>query len=141
MAKFTLDTDEHDAVDFLLIGISSHAKIYRLCWSLNQAMRLQLVNTNEPIELVDKRKKITLAFDVYNYFDEETRINFYVMPNKSANGFLLPEYKHIDYLMMLKENILINTDDVIAKLRLSDQVLTAFEINTEEVKSIENLLF
>ncbi|HYG53104.1 MAG TPA: IPExxxVDY family protein [Flavobacteriales bacterium] len=141
MAKFTLDEDDDALVDFLLIGISSHAKIYRLCWSLNQVMRLKLANTNKPIEIIDNRKKIKLVFDVYNYPDEETRIDFYLMPNKHANGFLLPELKHIDYLMMLKENLLVNTDDVIGKLRLSDQVLTAFEINTQEVRSIENLLF
>lgn len=141
MAKFTLDDDDDALVDFLLMGISSHAKIYRLCWSLNQVMGLKLVNSNKPIEIIDKRKKLKLGFEVYNYMDEESRIDFYLMPNKHPNGFLLPEMKHIDYLMMLKENILINTDDIINKLRLSDQVLTAFEINTEEVKSIENLLF
>jgi hypothetical protein len=141
MAKFILDSGEDEEVDFLLIGISSHAKIYRLCWSLNQTMKLKLVNSNTAIELVDSKKKIKNSFEVYEYLDEEQRIHFHVIPNKSSNGFLLPELKHVDYIMLLKENIIINLDDIIAKLRLSDQVLTAFEIKTSEVKSIENLLF
>jgi hypothetical protein len=141
MAKFTLDDDDSAEVDFLLIGISSHAKIYRLCWSLNQTMQLKLVNSNAVIELIDPRKKIKNSFEVYDYMDEELRIHFHVIPNKSANGFLLPEFKHVDYIMLLKENIIINLDDVIAKLRLSDQVLTAFEIKIGDVKSVENLLF
>lgn len=141
MAKFNLDSDADDVVDFLLIGISSHAKIYRLCWSLNQAMNLKLVNSNLSIELLDKKNKTKQNFEIYQYMDEESRINFHVIANKNMNGFLLPEFKHIDYIMLLKENIMINVDDVIVRLRKSDQVLTAFEIKTEDVKSIENLLF
>lgn len=112
-------------------------------------MRLNLVNTNKPIVLIEGKKKISAradkdgknSFDVYNYYDEESRINFHIIPNKAPNGFLLPDFKHVDYLMLLKENIIINLDEIITKLRLSDQVLTAFPIKTEDVKSIENLLF
>lgn len=141
MAKFTLDTNDFEEVDFLLIGISSHAKVYRLCWSLNQVMNLKLTNSNQPIELIETKKKLKNSFEVYDYTDEESRIHFFVIPNKSPNGFLLPEFKHVDYIMLLKENLIINLDDLIAKVRLSDQVLTAFEIPVEDVKSIENLLF
>lgn len=141
MAKFTLETDDEDEADYLLVAISSHAKAYRLCWSLNQVMHLQLVNTNKPLLLEASRKKTAASFEVYNYHDEESRINFYLIPNKSADGYLLPELKHVDYLMMLKENLFINIDSIIDKIKLSDQVLTAFEIKPEEVKSKENLLF
>ena len=141
MAKFNLDSNEDEVADFLLVGICSHAKIYRLCWSVNQAMNLKLVNSNKSIDLIDKKKKTKQSFEIYNYMDEESRVNFHIIPNKIPSGFLLPEFKHIDYIMLLNENILINVNDIIIRLRQSDQVLTAFEIKTEDVKSIENLLF
>ena len=141
MAKFTLDSLDSSDADFLLIGMSSHAKIYRLCWSLNQHMNLKLINSNTTIELPGTKKQLKNTFEVYKYFDEVSRIDYHIIPNKSGNGFLLPEFKHIDYLMLLKENLEINLSEVITKAKLSDQVLMAFEINIEEVNSIENLLF
>lgn len=141
MAKFTLDTGDDDEPDFLLIGICSHAKAYRLCWSLNQEMPLKLVNMGQPIVINNPRKKTATSFEVYNCSDEESRINYYLICNKSGDGYLLPEFKHVDYLLMLKENIYVNLGDIVAKVKRSDQVLTAFGINPEDIKSIENLLF
>lgn len=141
MAKFTLDTDDSDDPDFLLVAICSHAKSYRLCWSLNQNMGLKLVDIGQPIVITNARKKTSVSFDVYNCLDEESRINYYLICNKSGDGYLLPEFKHVDYLLMLKENLYININDIIGRVKRSDQVLTAFPIGPEEIKSMENLLF
>lgn len=141
MAKFTLDTDPEDHIDFLLIGIVSHAKPYRLCWNLNKTMHFNLVSTNEKIEISNARKKQHFVFEIYNYNDEESRINYYLIPNKSGTGYLIPELKHVDYILMLKENLTADINLIIDQIRQSDQVMTCFEINTEEVKSLENLLF
>lgn len=141
MAKFNLDTGDDEEPDFLLVGICSHAKSYRLCWSLNQVMSLKLVNIDQPIVVTNPRKKSSVSFDVYNCHDEESRINYYLICNKSGDGYLLPEFKHVDYLLMLKENIYINTSDIISRVKQSDQVLTAFTIGHDEIKSMENLLF
>lgn len=141
MAKFTLDTDDTGEPDFLLVGICSHAKSYRLCWSLNQNMALKLVDMGQPIVITNPRKKTSVSFDVYNCHDEESRINYYLICNKSGDGYLLPELKHVDYLLMLKENLYINLSDTIRRVRRSDQVLTAFPIGPEEIRSMENLLF
>lgn len=141
MAKFNLDTEDDGEPDFLLIGICSHAKAYRLCWSLNQVMPLKLVNIDQPIVITNPRKKTSVSFEVYNCADEESRINYYLICNKSGDGYLLPEFKHVDYLLMLKENVYININDEIARVKRSDQVLTAFAIIPEEIRSMENLLF
>lgn len=141
MAKFTLDTDPEDHIDFLLIGIVSHAKPYRLCWSLNKIMNFNLVKTEEKIELNNARKKQQFVFEIYNFEDEESRINYYLIPNKSGTGYLIPELKHVDFLLVLKENLSADVNSIIDQIRQSDQVMTCFEINTEEVKSLENLLF
>ena len=141
MAKFSLDIEDSNEPDFLLFGISSHAKIYRLCWSLNQTMNLKLINSNSPIELIEGRKKIKNSFELYTYYDEEMRISYNIIPNKAEQGFLLPEFKHVDYLFLLKENIDVDTNEIITQIRSSDQVLTAFTIQTQELKSLENLVF
>jgi hypothetical protein len=141
MAKFTLDTEDDDAIDFALIGIVSHARSYRLCWSLNQTMRLHFSNTNTPIIVHNTKKKTSLSFEVFRDYDEENRLDFYLICNKATGGFLLPELKHLDYVLMVKDNLGFNRDALLAQIKESDQVLTALEINVTELKSTENLLF
>lgn len=141
MAKFTLDTDDFDEPDFLLIGISSHAKSYRLCWSLNQVMDLHLTKADFNIEITNTRKKTQSVFEVYDFEDENLRIHYFLISNKNRDGYLLPELKHVDYFMMLKENLNIDLNSVIEQVKKSDQVLTAFTIAHDDIKSKENLLF
>ena len=139
MTKFQLEPEYE--IDFLLIGISSHARDYRLCWSLNSQMGLNLVKAEKEIEINNARKKITARFALFEYEDEGMRINYSLIANKGNEGYLLPEIKHADFVLMLKNNIFINIDEIIDKIKKCDAVLTAFEINAEELKSREYLIF
>ena len=55
MKKHLLEI-EYD-YDFVLIGISSHEKDYRVCWALNNKLGLELVKT-EPFEIKDKKMSL-----------------------------------------------------------------------------------
>jgi hypothetical protein len=55
--------------------------------------------------------------------------------------YLLPELKHADYLFMLRDNTLVDTIKLLEQVKQCDQVLTAFEIKAEELKSRDNLIY
>ena len=141
MAKFTLDTNDINEPDYLLIGISSHAKSYRLCWALNQQLGFKFNKSEFNIEIKNVRKKTTSVFEVYEYFDEDNRVYFYLIGNKSNDSYLLPELKHVDYLLMLKENLTVDIALINEKVKLTEHVLTSFVLSANSVTSHENLVF
>jgi hypothetical protein len=139
MAKFVLDNDFD--YDLLLIGISSHARDYRLCWSLNTTMHLTLARADKGLVLTAGKNADPSEFTLFEYEDEETRIFYSLISNKSKNTYLIPEFKHADYLLMLRNNTDIDMVNMLERIRLCDQVLTAFEIQTQELKSRDNLIY
>ena len=34
--------DEEDEIDFLILGINSHVRPYKLCWEINKEIKYQL---------------------------------------------------------------------------------------------------
>lgn len=137
MAKLTLDLEE--SYDFELIGICSHVKDYRLSWALNQKFEFDL-EKDENLEL--KYKGELQSFSFFSFKDEENLIEYYLLQNRSTNGLLIPEEKKADYFLMIQgvyrsqEKI-----ELIKEITQLKCVLTAYDIDVEQLKSKENLLF
>lgn len=139
MTKFQLDVD-YD-FEFRLIGISCHARDYRLCWSLNNSLGLQLEkvyreNANEGL----KKNGVAIeSFFLYN--DKEGRISYQLLLNKHNNNLLLPEQKMADYLLIIDGINETLFEGLMKKLKQTDSVIAAFVIDVQSLKSKENLIF
>jgi hypothetical protein len=137
--KFKLEI-EYD-YDFALIGICSHEKDYRICWALNNKLGFELKKTEE-LEIKEKKLDEPSMFSMYVYESPEQYIGYYVIANRSENGLLVPEHKQVDYFLMVKGAV---TDEqvgaLIRQLREVNLVLTAYEIDPNQLKSKQNLLF
>lgn len=120
--------------EFDLIGISCHLRDYRLCFELNKLLALNLVRGEEGAETDSG------IFVVFHDRCEETRTEIRLFVNRSEGGFLIPEKKQADYLLMLRDNARWETDELIGSLKSHPQILTAFEIDPDGLKSKENLL-
>ena len=127
--------------DFLLIGISCHEKDYRLSWALNQNLSLQLIKEKEDIEVFINKTNESSLHSFYSYKNEETQNEFILINNRSSTGFLIPEKNMADYLLIIKENFNYPLDFYLKKIKSINFVLTAFNIDVEELKSKENLIF
>lgn len=127
--------------DFLLIGISCHLKDYRLCWALNKALGINLNKANKRVEIYNKKAGQHERFTMFDYLEEESEIVYNLISNRSADGYLLPEYKEADYFLQIKEAPHTDADDVAKRIRSIDFVLTAFTVNIDRLKSKENLMF
>ncbi|MGE0561338.1 MAG: IPExxxVDY family protein [Flavobacteriales bacterium] len=137
MSKFTLNIEED--YDFSLIGISCHAKDYRLCYELNKILEIDLVR-GEDLDIDSKSSKANYA--LYDYIDEENFIDYYLLSNRSNKGFLIPEHKSTDFFLLLKgasnNDIIENIINKISEIQL---VLTSFQIDVNTLKSKQNLIF
>jgi len=137
--KYTLE--EEYEYDFRLIGISCHEKDYRICWGLNNRLRLSLAKEEREIEVLIKKTNEFSKHAVYSYFQEDTENEFTLLNNRSKAGYLVPEQAHADYLFMIKETYDVNIVELISKIKSIPFVLTAFEVKVGGLKSKENLIF
>lgn len=137
MAISRLDFD-YD-YDFLLFGISSHAKDYRLCWSLNKVLEIELAREEDI--LLDEQAS-PRHFSFYAWDNEAQRLKFIVVANRGEEGYLVNEQKQADYFLVIEGYYdQLNRAQLLEKLRASPFVLTAFELDPNELKSRQNLLF
>ena len=137
MSKLVLTFEED--YDFSLIGISCHSKDYRLCWELNKALSIDMIRTAD-LE-ISKKDKIS-AFSFYEFIDEANYLEFYLISNRGNSGYIVPEQKTMDFFLMVKGNISDNhTKECIAKINSLSLVLTSFNVDPNQLKSKQNLLF
>lgn len=138
MSKFLLKIEED--FDFNLIGICSHIKDYRMVWELNKNLGLDLCKDSN-YELQQKSQKQSHAF--HHFCDEENLTDYFLIGNRSDAGLLIPEENKCDYLLVIKGNVLSDEEmnQLLKKINLISQVLTAYEIEVEELKSKKNLIF
>jgi hypothetical protein len=126
--------------DFVLIGISCHAKDYRLCWALNNNLHLELEKEEKDLEIFNKKQEESSRYSVYEYFHEENHTEYTLISNRSSNGYLVPEQKQADYFLIIKNNFEGDPLDFVAGIKKIDFVLTAYPIEAEGLKSKQNLL-
>ncbi|MBL4710128.1 MAG: IPExxxVDY family protein [Flavobacteriales bacterium] len=137
MAKLTLEIEED--YDFELIGICSHAKDYRLSWELNQRLRVDLIK-DENLELTIKGERQSHSF--FSFIDDENLIEYYLINNRSENGKLIPEEKRSDYFLLIRGVLREGQiGELIGEIATIKNILTTYEIEVEQLKSKDNLLF
>lgn len=138
MGKYTLELD-YD-YDFVLIGISSHEKDYRICWGLNTKLGLDLVKI-EPLEIKDKKQDELSHFSLFSCERPDEFMEYFIIANRSEKGMLIPEQKQMDYFFIIRGEI--ENDDVmemIKKIKEIDLVQTAFRMDVASLKSKQNLI-
>jgi len=70
---------EKEDYRFRLAGISSAENDYKLSWSLNQILGINLVRINN-LEIYHKRLDDKQAFSQFEYLDEDTLIQYRLIP-------------------------------------------------------------
>jgi len=126
---------------FLLIGIVSHENDYRLSWAFNQYMKMKFVKT-ESLVINQPKLEENPAFSVYKYEDEESYVLYYLIANKSENGFLIPELKNVDFILKISGELKDYTlKDLLARIKKMEFISTAFKIEDLSSKAAKSLVF
>lgn len=89
--------------DFQLIGIASHENDYRLSWALNQQLGFTFTKKTDLV-ITHPKHKVETNFTRFIHEDELEYLTYTLFSNKSEGGFLLPEFKNIDFILKVSGN-------------------------------------
>jgi hypothetical protein len=134
--KLTLDVS-YD-YQFLLLGIICNSRDYRLGWFLNNYLDMSL-ERQEDLEATHKKKHSQHAYLSFN--DDENRISYHLIQNKTSQGIYIPETRDADFLLKIEDEGALLVSELIKKLRAVPLIQAVFEIEVDELKNKELLIF
>lgn len=136
-----------DEFNFLLFGISSNGKDYRLAWAINKNLNLHLkraedIITGEHKALTNGEDKGGRSFSLFTFHDALNHIKYFLVSNKSEGKVFSKELRQMDYLLIAEGNYeYVDVENFLLKLKNSETVLAAYQINSEVLKAKQHLLF
>lgn len=143
--KLVLDTGhltEEFFEDTRLLGIMAPVKDYQFCWLLNSAIGLNF-RINNDLEIQLNKKKRKYFFAVYEYCEPTRFLSHYVYNNQFDGEYLLPEFKHLDFLWLMKGDEVSNDSlqETIQTIKAINSVQLVLELTNEKIKNKEHLVF
>lgn len=162
MAIHKLDLDEFDEIDYYLIAIHTTLEDYRLAYFINQHLPINLSKSKEEIQISIKEGET--EFSRFYFNDEDNFISWNLIQNKNevigrkeilnqdlfsnnalevaTKVFLLPELKKVDYFLKIEsDEDDVKITDIIKKLKTIKSLSTVYVVDTETIKSKNNLIF
>ncbi len=136
MKSLTLDYLEE--VDFFVLAINSHIKGYRLCWELNNKLKLNFIKN----KYHNPEEQIKLEFSRFTSENTELEIQYDLISNYSKRGCLLPKFKNIDYFLKIQNPFWKKEKkDFIEKVRQISEILLIFEFDLNSINSLNPFIF
>jgi hypothetical protein len=136
MSKFQLQVS-YD-FDFVLLGLSSPAKYYHLCWHINDTCGLLLARADDLEMRTGKEKDVFVRMA---YEDEDNYRSFDLIQNKGAHSMVLKEHSSADYLLKISGSEWHDMDGFVQDLKSLPIVQTVYEINLDAIGKKELLVF
>ena len=162
MAVHKLDLGEFDEIDYYLIAIHTSLEDYRLAFFINQKLPINLSKSENEIQINIKEGETN--FSRFYYIDKESSITWNLIQNKNeviqykkgnipnlfsdvtmevaTKVFLLPEFKKVDYFLKIENNNdTMNVSNIQLLLNTIDSITTVYIVDTNKIKSKNNLIF
>jgi hypothetical protein len=162
MAIHKLDLGEFDEIDYYLIAIHTSLEDYRLAFFINQKLPINLSKSVNEIQINIKEGETNFSRFYYN--DIESTITWNLIQNKNevvqykkgntqnlfsdvtmevaTKVFLLPEFKKVDYFLKIENNDdAMNVSKIQLLLNTIDSISTVYIVDTNQIKSKNNLIF
>ena len=128
--------------DAVLLGIVAPIKDYLFSWHLNQIFGFNFrVNTGIEIELVKQQRKY--FFSIYEYTVPSTSITHYLYNNQFDGEYLLPEFKHLDFVWLIKGEFIAVEElkTLMNSIKSIPGVQLVNEMTNEKIKNKQYLIF
>jgi hypothetical protein len=125
-----------------MLGIVASIEQYRFCWHLNQILNFDFrINNNLEIRLAKKTRNY--FFTIYQYAELGGTVNHYIYNNEDDGEYLLPEFKHFNFLWLMKDDVM--KDEEVAvfmnSVRTIPSVQLVVEMTNEKIKNKQHLVF
>lgn len=128
--------------DSVLLGImASSMEAQRFVWQVNQSIRFDF-RINDLLEIKLKRKGRVYYFPVFEYQEPGISLNYYLYKNQYDGEFLLPEFKHLDFLWLLKGDLPEKEEEalLIEDIKNIQGVQLVIPLTQEKIKNKLNLV-
>lgn len=158
--KLILEGDFQE--EFSLIAIHCSEEPYKMAYMLNKHMSLRL--SRKKLDVDFSSQGLDISFPLFEYEDELSYIIYNLVSNKnksltakfqSSGGlfsdvssektittFLLKEFKNVDYFLKIQSDYeKVSTKKLISTINEIEQVISAYTIESEKIKSKNNLIF
>ncbi len=128
--------------DALLLGIVAPVNDYLFCWQINQTLGIDF-RANNDIEIQLTKKNRKYFFSIYEYPVPSIKLEHFLYNNEDDGEYLLPEFKHLDFLWLIKGEGVAAEDlsALIQSLRLLPGVQLVTEMTHEKIKNKQHLIF
>jgi hypothetical protein len=138
----TKDLTDEFFEDTRLLGIMAPVKDYLFCWYLNSSMGMDF-RINNDIEIQLNKKQRKYFFAVYEFGEPTGSLCHYVYNNQFDGEYLLPEFKHFDFLWLMKGDTVADEllQQIIQSIRSINGVQLVTELTNEKIKNKEHLVF
>ena len=127
--------------DAILLGIVAPIKDYQFSWKLNQLLGFNF-RVNNDIEIQLKKKQRKYFFSIYEYQVPSTSLTHYLYNNQFDGEYLLPEFKHLDFLWLIKGDV-VQAEDLkilIQAIKSLAGVQLINELTNEKIKNKQHLI-
>ncbi len=135
--KIILDIDYNEA--FLLLGIVSTYPDYQLVHHINKTMGFNFVRYDDFV--LDNNTKKSVSYSWFYCQSDEIKVKSFLIANHHPKQKLLPDYRHIDYLLILEKSG--NMDELsamVSLLRKVKSITGVFKMDPSKIKGIGLLL-
>ena len=128
--------------DTRLLGIMAPIKDYQLCWHLNSLLGMDF-RINNDIEIQLTKKKRNYFFAVYEFCEPTGSLFHYVYNNRFDGEYLLPEFRHLDFLWLMKGDVVNEgtLHQTINGINEINGVQLVIELTNEKIRNKEHLVF
>lgn len=152
-----LDMDDFSEDTFELIAVHCTEEDFRLAYLLNNYLKIKLVRAKTDLDFYKNQKQIN--FPLFEYEDSKNYISYNLLSNvqkilseevASASDFyknvyethyVIPEIK-CDYLLKIaSDSGKIKVKEIVSKINEIRQVISAYNVAVEKLKSKNNLIF
>lgn len=159
MAIHKLHLEDFDQVDYNLIAIHTSQEDYKLAFKLNQKLIISLSKNEKEIP-IEIQEKVTY-FSRFTFEDEEKMMVWDLIQNKQKMEFstnnttidlfenknftrrvsLVSELKKVDFFLKIEHDSQCIIKDILNKINKIDSISAVYEVNANEMKSKNNLIF
>ncbi|HMI59367.1 MAG TPA: IPExxxVDY family protein [Puia sp.] len=128
--------------DTRLLGVVAPVKDYQFCWQLNNRLRFDF-RINNGIEIQLTKRQRNYFFGVYEYRETGNSLQHFLYNNQFDGEYLLPEFKHLDFLWLLKGDPVSDEKllDLISCIKTVPGVQLVMELVHDKIKNKGHLIF
>jgi len=125
-----------------LLGIVAPIKDYQFTWLINQRLGFKFrINNNIEIQL--RKKERNYFFSIYEFEVPGCCMVHYLYNNQYDGEYLLPEFKHLDFLWLTKGEEMEKEEFSMLQqsLKLLPSVQLVNEMTNEKIRNKQHLIF